>query len=1018
MRKTKTAGACILSAMSLYCMDASLFAKEQMFLINGAQIQESYHEQANLSFLVDDDKKDKAQLFVKSSNLDMKEIKTITWQKVENGWIGQVEVLDGDDVQYELKIDKESFLTPAFDKDTTPYSIKFYEDKQECGALQDTYSTHPLITFQFFDQHQKQVITSVKKDGVEQTISWLKQQEEFQLQLENGSYQFHFEMEDAYGNQAVYDKEILVDDTLPQVTLMKDGVKWEPQVMEQDGTFRLYVVDEHLDIAASKIYINDVLQEVAWESDENGQYMTFSIMGENEHVLRYEIVDNCGNMVKDQVELSIDQSAPILHLFEGKEEITNLQPIYDHALQLRFQIDEPHLNYEESSIEIDDKKQFLNEPREAYTVSLSDGSHHIRYYFVDQVHHVCEQDLGKVLIDQMAPVIDMKIDKYQKNNVTFPITITEEHIDQYWAFMKKDGKEKELVLNWTQKGNQYFAYPKFEQEGVYEIEVGASDLASNRTIKKVDFVIDHNAPTVSYTYDDHEHTKYLNHARMLCWNVSDLYLDEENSIIQIMRDGKVIDELHPKDNKQDTLRYQIKKDGVYDINWKIFDLSGNQTSGSDHFIIDQKAPKLSLQALSAPITNQHPLIQYAVSDDYLSDYTLSITRNSQTKTYEGTQAICEQLSLMEQGYGEYDIRLSAKDLAGNITTTDSLHLIYDPIAPNINTTINHQPFHNALPYITNKDVQIQSSISDLWLNQVIATLYEDDQFFKQLQGNEVQLYIGKEDGKKHQYKLVIDASDLAGNLTSRQYDFVIDNYKPNIHFENEKDAIYHAPYTPAIKDDQKKLSVVHWTLKRNGEVQPYLWNQPIKEEGDYELEVDVRDQAMNRWKLPPYHFTIDEQAPIISLYDVDHAYQILDHGMIHSQISLYIDQKDSHKRSHEYFTKIMIDGKEIDVNQIKYDENGYAYYLIMLEHETHIYAKAEDEAGNVTEFDQIITPLEEAQVKEEIKTAKQQDSIQMSEQLEENESKSDIMIYSLTGILFVITGTIWYGLRKRRNHHS
>ena len=128
MRKTKTAGACILSAMSLYCMDASLFAKEQMFLINGAQIQESYHEQANLSFLVDDDKKDKAQLFVKSSNLDMKEIKTITWQKVENGWIGQVEVLDGDDVQYELKIDKESFLTPAFDKDTTPYSIKFYED--------------------------------------------------------------------------------------------------------------------------------------------------------------------------------------------------------------------------------------------------------------------------------------------------------------------------------------------------------------------------------------------------------------------------------------------------------------------------------------------------------------------------------------------------------------------------------------------------------------------------------------------------------------------------------------------------------------------------------------------------------------------------------------------------------------------------------------------------------------------------------------------------------------------------
>ena len=1000
-------------------MDASLFAKEQMFLINGAQIQESYHEQANLSFMIEDDEKEKAQLFVKSSNLDTKEIKAIQWQKVNNGWIGQVEVLDGDEVQYELKIDEESFLTPAFDKDTTPYTMKFYEDGKECGALQDTYNTHPLITFQFFDQHQKQVITSVKKDDLEIPLTWSKPQEECNLSLENGHYEFHFETEDAYGNKAVYDKEILVDDTLPQVTLMKDGMVWEPQVMDQqDATFTLHVEDEYLDVAASKIYINDVLQDVTWESDENGQFMTFSLMGENDHVLRYQIVDCCGNSVENQVELPIDQSAPVLHLYEGKKAISSLQSIYDHDLQLRFQIEEPHLDYEESYIEIDDVKQYLKEPREEYLISVHDGLHHIRYHFVDLAHHVCEDDLGEVLIDQTAPIIKMDTAAYQNREVTLPITICEDHIEHYWAILKKDGKEKELTLNWTQKGNQISANPTFVEEGAYEIEIGAIDQANNRTVKTSHFVIDRSAPKLVYTYGDHDHTQYINHTRMLCWNVNDLYLDQTNSVIQIMRDGKVIDELHPKDKQQDTLRYQIKQNGVYDIHWRIYDLSGNQTSGEDHFIIDQTAPEIFLKSINKWMSNQHPIIQYKISDDNLSTYTLSVTRNNQTQTYQGSKAIDEQLSLMEEGYGEYDIQLSAKDFAGNTSMSDPLHLIYDPIAPDIHTMINHQPFHSDLPYITNKDVQIQSSIADPWLSQVVATLYEDGAFYKQLQGSEIQLFIGKEEGKKHQYQLVIDAYDLAGNLSTGQYSFMIDNYKPVIHFENEKDAAYHSAYTPTLKDDQKALSIVHWTLKRNGEVQPYIWNQPIDEEGAYELSVDVRDQAMNRWQLPAYHFTIDKQAPIISLYDVDHAYQIEDHGAIHSKISIFIDQKDASLRTKEHFTKLVIDGKAIDIDHIQYDENGYAYFLLQLEHVTHIYAMAEDEAGNITEFDQVITPLEEEQVKEEIKTAKQQDPMKMSERLEENETKSDVMIYSLSGILFMITGAIWYGLRKRRNNHS
>lgn len=1008
----------MLSAMSLYCMDASLFAKEQIFLINGMQIQDSYHEQANLSFLVEDDEKDQAQLFVKSSSLDMKEIKTITWQKVNEGWIGHVDVLDGDDVQYELKIHDESFLTPTFDKDTTPYSMKFYEDEKECGALQDTYHTHPVIKFQFFDPHQKKVCTHVKKDGEEIPLSWCKEQEECELLLENGIYEIHFEMEDAYGNVSTYDKRILVDDTLPTVTLKKDGVTWEPQVLDQDATFTLHVADEHFDIAASKIYLDDVLQDVTWESDENGQFMTFSIFGEKEHELRYEIIDTCGNKVDDKIELAIDQSAPILHLFEGKEEITSIQPVYDHTLQLRFQIEEAYLDYEKSYIEVDDEKRFLQEPREAYLISLEDGIHHIHYHFEDQVHHVLEGDLKEVLIDQTAPDIDMKLQEYQKTNVTLPITITEKNMDQYWAVIRKDGKEKQLTLNWKQQEDHYVSNACFDEEGVYEIEIGAVDQAKNRTVKTLHFTIDKTAPQLSYTYQDQDHGQYLNHARTLCWDIKDTYLDQKNSMIEIVKNGNVIDVLHSNHQKQDTLRYQIKQDGTYDIHWHIVDLAGNVTSGSDHFIIDQTAPSISLQALTDTFSNQFPYIQYMVEDEHLSDYALSITRNKETTTYRGSQSIQDAIQLIQAGYGEYEINLSAKDLAGNVATSNTLHLIYDPIAPTITTTINHQAFPSNVPYITNKDVNIQTMIQDTWLKQAVATLYEDGKFYKQLQGNVMQLSIGKEDGKKHQYELSINAFDMAGNLASTRYFFVIDCYKPTVSFQDDKHHSFPSSYTPALNDDQKELSVVHWTLKRNGEVQPYLWNQPIEEEGEYELSVDVRDQAMNRWELSPYHFTIDKQAPVLALYDIDHSYQIMDHGAAHAKISLYIDQKDAHKRSKERFIELSKDGQKIDLDEIKYDENGYAYYSFTLDHTTHIYALAQDEAGNITEFNQIITPVEEEKVKEEIKESRQYDPQKRSEQLEENETKSDKLIWSFTAILFTLTDAFWYGLRKRRNHHS
>ena len=360
MKKSKHIGICLLSAMTLGQMKAPLSAKQDRFLINGTQIQKQYRDKALLSFQVEEDEKDMVKLYVKDDSLEKQQITEIRWIKNDHIWIGEVEVMDGDELQYELVIDEECYETPLFSKDSTACSMKLFEDGKEVGYLQDTYQKNTQIIMQFYDPHIDHVDISIIRNGDIIDPIWLSEKEKASFELENGEYRIHVEMVDQYGNMACYDKQILVDDSLPEIDMLVNQQPYTQQVLETDAYVELMISDEHLDLERSFVKIDGCLQEITWESDGKKQKTTFEFTQEGVHIIECNISDQTGNTSMQQYVVCIDKTPPIVMLQEQGNPMDEIKQIYDHPFHLQMKIEETSLDPKESYVVIDGEKRMLS----------------------------------------------------------------------------------------------------------------------------------------------------------------------------------------------------------------------------------------------------------------------------------------------------------------------------------------------------------------------------------------------------------------------------------------------------------------------------------------------------------------------------------------------------------------------------------------------------------------------------------------------------------------------------------
>lgn len=1019
-RKTKQLGFCLLSAMSLCQINTALYAKEERFLINGEVIQKQYREQARLSFQVKEAEKEKAVLYVKDEANHLQKIEDITWEKQDAYWIGSVEVIDGDELQYELWIDDASYQTPEFSKDSTNCSMKIFEDGMETGMLQDGYTKETTIQLQFYDKHMDVVEAQIYQDGSRITPNWIKENELLELKLKHGQYDLLITMKDSFGNMERYEKHILVDEVLPLVSVSIKGEEVFNQIYEEEQQIDIVVEEEHLDMARSIVSLDGDILPITWEMDENRHHSTCEIAEEGIHELTLKIYDTAGNWLEKKVQIDIDKTAPVVTWMEQNEVITEWKKIYDHPLHLQMKVDEPHLDLKNSYVVIDGVPQPLHPIKDQYEFVFDDGQHEVTYHIEDRLGHVSEGNLDSFLVDSTAPEIEMDISAFQKTSIEIPIKIIEHNLIDLQVVVVHNDLKKEGIVSWKKEDDAYTAFMNFEEEGVYELEVSAVDKAENRTIRKLNFVIDKTAPNVYARFQDQQKDTYIDHSRTFELTANDRYLNPKQSMLDVYRNGVLINSVCLSLDKESYhAEVLTDQDGSYELKWRVEDMAGNQTSGSSRYIIDQHAPVLDLKQLTATISNTLPSFYYKVADDNLKEYELLIsnTHQSVAHTYHINRE--ETLILSALGYESYDVVLRATDWAGHTVLSDPLHFIFDPDQPILQASINGTSAKESVVFVTNKEVSLLAALQDAHLGQCRFTLYQDGKKVYFTNDPSMDLTVEKQEGKVHTYEFVAEASDLAGNMLRKVFSFMIDCEKPELKFDDhvKQNQIFQDSWTPSLSKNQKDYQIISYTLKRNGEIVPYEWNQPIREEGNYELRLQVRDQAMNRWDMEPYRFSIDQSAPVIRLYDVTNTWFIDDKIPQNAKLCIYLDQNDSEKRRNEKFTKLMINGIEINMEEIRRNEQGYSYYLIEVTEPLDLYVEAVDEAGNMQVIEKRILPVEKEAVEKEIKDhqkAKEPEDLLLSEK----EELGDEVMWIAVWVLFVGCGFLWYGIRKRRNHHS
>lgn len=1019
-RKTKQMGFCLLSAMSLCNINATLYASQQRFLINGEEIQKQYHETARLSFQVEEEEKDKVALYVREEAMELQRIEEISWHKQDTYWIGSVDVMDGDDIQYELWVNDTSYQTPAFSKDTIGCSMKIFEDGIETGLLRDGYTKPTLIQLQFYDRHMDYVDAQIYKDGELISPDWIKENESLELMLVHGQYDLSIVMVDQFGNTEHYEKHILVDDILPVVSVTVNGEEQIDQIYEEDQLVNIMIEEEHLDIARSVVLLDGERLKNTWEMDGNRHHSTCQVSSEGTHELLFQIYDTAGNWIEKRVNIDIDTQAPVVSLMEQEEIIKEWKEIYDHPLHLQMRIEEAHLDLKNSYVIVDGTRQSLDQIKDIYEFVFEDGRHEFQYHIVDQLGHAVEGSSGMFLVDGTAPIIDMEASAFYHENLKLPIKVTEKNLNDLQVSIVHDNLKSEGIVFWTRQESEYTGSLDLEEEGVYEIEVSAVDKADNRTTKNVSLVIDKTAPIVHTGFQDQQTDTYIDHARTFVLSAKDTNLNTEQSNLRIYRNGKLEKTVSLKQGKTGWgSEVMTNMDGNYELKWQIVDLAGNQSNGSVSYVIDQSAPLLDLKQLCASITNTLPSFYYKVMDTNLKEFELLITKDHQRVSQMYHHNKEDVITLSAMGYGNFQVVLKAIDLAGHVVVSDPLQLIYDPDLPILQTWINGTNAKETIPFVTNKDVSLSALLQDAHLNQAHYTLYQDGKQIFDTYDPAMKLDVRKQDGESHTYELIVEASDLAGNLLKKMFAFVIDCEKPQLIFDGNirQGQVFQTSWTPSLSNQQKEYQILNYALKRNGQRIPYEWKQPIQEEGNYELHLQLRDQAMNRWQMDPFQFSIDHSAPNIRLYDVSNTWYIEDKIPQNARLCIYLDQNDEAKRVKESFVRLLINGREISMDEIKRDSQGFAYYLIDVTEPLLIYVEAIDEAGNLQVLEKKIHPVKKEEVEDEIKS-NQKDTKPKEILLSEKEEFGDEIMWLIAGGLLIGCGFLWYGIRKRRNHHS
>lgn len=362
--------------------------------------------------------------------------------------------------------------------------------------------------------------------------------------------------------------------------------------------------------------------------------------------------------------------------------------------------------------------------------------------------------------------------------------------DKVFVFYKciySDGSGASQVLECiTDECNgEYIADKNYSAEGIYDIIAFAYDSNGNYSDTiRLSFGIDAKAPDV--LIENVSEGAIYNKDVTLHATVRELFYDRVAAVIKgsvVNNVGEQILSLPPYDIKSKINKniYAFNGEGKYSIDLSATDGIGHVGNTSVHFTVDKYGPDVDVEIAGfssdelnhskSKVLSERPVINIA-SKDSVTEYEVNtvLYRKEAKDGYKEEEAskvvsigqACD-FDMEVKREGEYLLKVSAKDQAGNITEK-TMSFIVDENPPIIGYIENFAEKY--LKYFT-----LPKNMAD-YIQDMTSVRYKAYLNSKEVSSCEI-----KKDGK---YMLQIVAEDEAGNKSEESACFIVDNTLPKI----------------------------------------------------------------------------------------------------------------------------------------------------------------------------------------------------------------------------------------------
>ncbi|MFN7251933.1 MAG: Ig-like domain-containing protein [Anaerobacillus sp.] len=675
---------------------------------------------------------------------------------------------------------------------------------------------------------------------------------------------------------------------------------------------------------------------------------------------RYEITvtakDSANIVSTKKVHFTIDKTKPVIDVEINNKGVGN-QKFHKKAVPVEVTITDENFDLNTISVKkngseyslantdfhINGKVATLN-----YTFK-DDGSYEIVVSAIDKAGNRAVDHIIDFVIDSGFEKLDIDIENpnvenghYYQADVPIAVSIKDNHLSSQTISVTKNGEVYENVSDddFVKNGAWTTLNYTFSDPGNYEVTVTATDKANNSKTKTVNFTIDKQDPLVEIELKNNQVKNGFFYKAEV--PVEIIVTDEnlDKNLVSVKRNGQnypLKDTDFSIEAGKAVMNYSFKDEGNYEITVTGIDKAGrSKTSELVHFTIDQTKPLIKIENKNKIARNETYYqadvpVKVTVTDVNLDVNTITVTKNGVQFPLSGTNFVIDGheavLTYTFSEEGDYKVKVTATDKAGNDAIEQALDFTIDKEKPEVELNIENPDVKGGHFY--QQDVPISASIKDLNLDLNTVVVKRNGAVY----GNSDLKFI--EDGTiatlhytfnlEGNYEVTVTGVDKAGNEQKQSVHFTIDKTNPDIKIDvqnpnvkNGKHYKANIPVEVTVTDENLNIQTISVTRDGNSyqladadfilQGNKAVLNYSFTKEGDYEVTVTATDKAERGPISKVVNFTLDKQAPTIDIQVSD-----LDKGPYYNKDITPV--------------KVAVTNRDLnlDVNKIEVKRNGVTY---------------------------------------------------------------------------------------------